>query len=381
MSDTNKIYLDHAATTPVAPEVVAVMKPWLTQYFGNPSAVYQDGRTAEAGIEAAREQVAAVIGAEPGEIVFTSGGSESDNWVLKGTAFTKRADGAHIITSAVEHPAVLNTCAYLKKLGVDVTYLPVDQYGLVSPDDLERAIRPDTVLVSIMTANNEIGTIEPIEKLCQITHDHGVWFHTDAVQAFGNMPIDVKALDVDFLSVSAHKIYGPKGVGALYMKKGIAIEPFMHGGEQERGRRASTENTAGIVGFGKAAELAKAALSDRCAHEKALRDKLIAALTQIDGMHLTGHPDKRLPGNASFCFDNLRTEALLTALDLAGIEASGGSACTAGSLDPSHVLLAIGVPEDKARNALRLTVGKDTTAEAIDTTINAITDIVARLTR
>lgn len=377
---TNKhIYLDHAATTPLDPAVFEAMRPWLTEKFGNPSAVYTDGRKAEAGIEAAREQIAAVLNADPGEIVFTSGGSEADNWVLVGTAFTKWAAGRHIITTAIEHPAVLNTCSYLEKCGADVTYLPVDLYGCVSPEDLEKAIRPDTILVSVMTANNEIGTIEPIAELCAIAHAHGIWFHTDAVQAFGNIPLDVKALDVDFLSMSAHKIYGPKGVGALYIKNGIAIEPFIHGGEQERGRRASTENTAGIAGFGKAAEMAQAALRSRSAHEKQLRDMLIAALTQLEGVHLTGHPKNRLPGNASFYFDNLRTEALLTALDLAGIEASGGSACTAGSLDPSHVLLAVGVPSDKARNALRLTVGKDTTEEAIQYAVDKITEIAARL--
>lgn len=375
----NRIYLDHAATTPVDPAVAQAMQPYLDAVFGNPSAVYRDGQAAQAGVEEARRQVAALLKAEPASIFFTSGGSESDNWAIKGTAFALRARGRHLITTAIEHPAVLGTCAFLERCGFEITYLPVDSVGLVDPKALKAAIQDDTILVSVMAANNEIGTVEPIAELAAVAHAAGVRFHTDAVQACGNVSMDVRALDVDLLSLSGHKFYGPKGVGALYVRPGCKLEPLIHGGEQERGRRAGTENTAAIVGLGAAAALAAADQAAGARREAALRDALIAGLTAIPGVRLTGHPERRLPGNASFCFDDLRSEALLTALDLAGIEASGGSACTAGSLNPSHVLTAIGVPENQARNALRLTLGRGTTAEQIEQTVTAVRRIVERL--
>ncbi|WP_329885847.1 cysteine desulfurase family protein [Pseudoramibacter faecis] len=375
----NRIYLDHAATTPVDPAVAQAMRPYLGAVFGNPSAVCRHGQEAQAGVEKARHQVATLLKAEPASVFFTSGGSESDNWAIKGTAFALWARGRHLITTAIEHPAVLGTCAFLERCGFEVTYLPVDQAGLVDPKALKAAIRDDTILVSVMAANNEIGTIEPIAELAAVAHAAGVRFHTDAVQACGNVPMDVQALDVDLLSLSGHKFYGPKGVGALYVRPGCKLEPLIHGGGQERGRRAGTENTAAIVGLGAAAGLAAADQAADVRREAALRDLLIAGLTAIPGVRLTGHPEHRLPGNASFCFDDLRSEALLTALDLAGIEASGGSACTAGSLNPSHVLTAIGVPENRARNALRLTLGRGTTAKQIEQTVAAIRRIVERL--
>lgn len=375
----NRIYLDHAATTPVDPAVAQAMQPYLDAVFGNPSAVYRDGQAAQAGVEEARRQVAALLKAEPASIFFTSGGSESDNWAIKGTAFALRARGRHLITTAIEHPAVLGTCAFLERCGFEITYLPVDSVGLVDPKALKAAIQDDTILVSVMAANNEIGTVEPIAELAAVAHAAGVRFHTDAVQACGNVSMDVRALDVDLLSLSGHKFYGPKGVGALYVRPGCKLEPLIHGGEQERGRRAGTENTAAIVGIGAAAALAAADQAAGARREAALRDALIAGLTAIPGVRLTGHPERRLPGNASFCFDDLRSEALLTALDLAGIEASGGSACTAGSLNPSHVLTAIGVPENRARNALRLTLGRGTTAKQIEQTVTAVRRIVERL--
>lgn len=375
----NRIYLDHAATTPVDPAVAQAMQPYLDAVFGNPSAVYRDGQAAQAGVEEARRQVAALLKAEPASIFFTSGGSESDNWAIKGTAFALRARGRHLITTAIEHPAVLGTCAFLERCGFEITYLPVDSVGLVNPKALKAAIQDDTILVSVMAANNEIGTVEPIAELAAVAHAAGVRFHTDAVQACGNVFMDVRALDVDLLSLSGHKFYGPKGIGALYVRPGCKLEPLIHGGEQERGRRAGTENTAAIVGIGAAAALAAADQAADARREAALRDALIAGLTAIPGVRLTGHPERRLPGNASFCFDDLRSEALLTALDLAGIEASGGSACTAGSLNPSHVLTAIGVPENRARNALRLTLGRGTTAKQIEQTVTAVRRIVERL--
>lgn len=375
----SRIYLDHAATTPVDPAVIQAMAPYWETVFGNPSAVYRHGQEAQAGVEKARRQVAALLKAEPASVYFTGGGSESDNWALKGTAFALRERGRHVITSAIEHPAVLNTCAFLERCGFEVTYLPTDHTGWIDPKTLKAAIREDTILVSIMAANNEIGTIEPVAELAAVAHEAGVRFHTDAVQACGNVPVDVQAWDVDLLSLSGHKFYGPKGIGVLYVRPGCRLEPLIHGGEQERGHRAGTENTAAIVGLGAAAELAAADQVADAGREAALRDALIAGLTAIPGVRLTGHPEHRLPGNASFCFDDLRSEALLTALDLAGIEASGGSACTAGSLSPSHVLIAIGVPENRARNALRLTLGRGTTAKDIAQTVAAVRQIVERL--
>lgn len=377
--NSQKIYLDHAATTPMSPEVFEKMNPFLTDTFGNPSAVYAEGRAARAAVETAREQVAKSLNAHPEDIYFTSGGSESDNWAIKGTAFAMRDKGRHIITSEIEHPAVLNTCHFLEQFGYDVTYLPVDQYGLVSVQTLRNAIRDDTILVSIMMANNEIGTIEPIKALAEAAHEKQVLFHTDAVQAFGNMPINVTDLGVDMLSLSGHKFYGPKGTGVLFCRRGIQLEALVHGGEQERGARAGTENTAGIVGIGEACEYADRQLSANIEHERKLTQYLIDHLTKMPGIYLTGHPSQRLPGNASLYFEGIHSEALMTALDLAGIEASGGSACTAGSINPSHVLKAVGLDNEQARNALRLTVGRENTLKEMKQTVSVIQNIIKRM--
>lgn len=375
-----KIYMDHAATTYVKPEVLDEMLPYFTDKFGNPSSIYFYGREAKEAIEMAREKVAAAIGAEPSEIYFTSGGTESDNWAIKGAAFAGKKKGNHIITSAIEHHAVLHTCQYLEKLGFEVTYLPVDQYGLINPDDVRRAITDKTVLISIMTANNEIGTIEPISEIGRIAREQGVYFHTDAVQAIGSMDIDVKSLNVDMLSLSGHKFYGPKGIGALYIKKGVKIDQFMHGGAQERNRRASTENVPGIIGLGKAIELATATMPQRREHLTRLRDRLIKGIMdKIPFVRLNGHPTERLPGNANLSFEFIEGESMLLSLDLKGVAASSGSACTSGSLDPSHVLLAIGLPHEIAHGSLRLTLGDDNTEEDVDYVIEILPDIVERL--
>ncbi|MDI3508009.1 MAG: cysteine desulfurase [Clostridiales bacterium] len=375
-----KIYMDHAATTYVKPEVLDEMLPYFTDKFGNPSSIYFYGREAKEAIEMAREKVAAAIGAEPSEIYFTSGGTESDNWAIKGAAFAGKKKGNHIITSAIEHHAVLHTCQYLEKLGFEITYLPVDQYGLINPDDVRRTITDKTLLISIMTANNEIGTIEPISEIGKIAREQGVYFHTDAVQAIGSMDIDVKSLNVDMLSLSGHKFYGPKGIGALYIKKGVKIDQFMHGGAQERNRRASTENVPGIIGLGKAIELATATMPQRREHLTRLRDRLIKGIMdKIPFVRLNGHPTERLPGNANLSFEFIEGESMLLSLDLKGVAASSGSACTSGSLDPSHVLLAIGLPHEIAHGSLRLTLGDDNTEEDVDYVIEILPDIVERL--
>lgn len=375
-----KIYMDHAATTYVKPEVLDEMLPYFTDKFGNPSSIYFYGREAKEAMETAREKVAAAIGAEPSEIYFTSGGTESDNWAIKGAAFAGKKKGNHIITSAIEHHAVLHTCQYLEKLGFEVTYLPVDQYGLIDPEDVRRTITDKTVLISIMTANNEIGTIAPIAQIGKIARERGVYFHTDAVQAIGSMDIDVKSLNVDMLSLSGHKFYGPKGIGALYIKKGVKIDQFMHGGAQERNRRASTENVPGIIGLGKAIELATATIPQRREHLTRLRDRLIKGITdKIPFVRLNGHPTERLPGNVNLSFEFIEGESMLLSLDLKGVAASSGSACTSGSLDPSHVLLAIGLPHETAHGSLRLTLGDDNTEEDVDYVIEILPDIVERL--
>ncbi|MDD4508696.1 MAG: cysteine desulfurase NifS [Eubacteriaceae bacterium] len=375
-----RIYLDNAATTPVDERVLKEMLPYFCEKFGNPSAVYTEAHEAKFAIEAARLQVAKAINADPKDVYFTSGGSESDNWALKGVAFKNRAKGNHIITTAIEHHAILHTCEFLEKEGFDITYLPVDDQGLISLDDLKAAIRDDTILVSVMFANNEIGTIEPIEAIANVVKEKGIIFHSDAVQALGNIPIDVKKLNVDMMSFSSHKIYGPKGVGALYIRKGVPIEPLIHGGAQERRRRASTENVAGIVGFGKAAEIASEELEDNMAHLKALRDALIkGVLGKIPQVRLNGHPVKRLPGNANFCFDYIEGESILLSLDLIGVAGSSGSACTSGSLDPSHVLLAIGLPAGVAHGSLRLTIGRHTTMDEIHYVVDNLVEIIERL--
>ncbi len=375
-----RIYLDNAATTPVDERVLQEMLPYFTEKFGNPSSVYHEAHEAKFAVEAARLQIAQAIGADAKEIYFTAGGSESDNWALKGVAFKNRKKGKHIITSEIEHHAILHTCEFLEKEGFDVTYLPVDSKGLVSIDDVKKAIRDDTILVSIMFANNEIGTIEPIKEIAEVVKAKGIIFHTDAVQALGNIPVNVKDLNVDMLSMSSHKIYGPKGVGALYIRKGVPIVPLIHGGGQERNRRASTENVPGIVGFGKAAELAVQELDTNMAHMRELRDALIEGVTtRIPQVRLNGHPTQRLPGNANFCFDYIEGESILLSLDLIGVSGSSGSACTSGSLDPSHVLLAIGLPAGVAHGSLRLTMGRHTTMEDINYVVDNLVTIIERL--
>jgi len=375
-----RIYLDHAATTPVDPAVVETMLPFFTEYFGNPSSVYTEGRGVKKSIEAARLQIAKAINADPREIYFTGSGSEADNWAIKGIAMKNQAKGKHIITSTIEHHAVLHTCEYLEKQGFEVTYLPVDEYGLISLDDLRNAIRKDTILVTIMFANNEIGTIEPIKEIGEIVKEKGIIFHTDAVQALGNIPVDVKDLNVDLLSISAHKIYGPKGIGALFIRKGVPIDNLIHGGAQERKKRAGTENTAEIVAFGKAAEMATEQLEENAAHMKKLRDLLIkGVMDNIPQVRLNGHPEKRLPGNVNFCFDYIEGESILLSLDIIGVAGSSGSACTSGSLDPSHVLLAIGLPAGVAHGSLRLTIGKHTTEEDINYVVDNLIQIIERL--
>jgi len=376
----DRIYLDNAATTPVDKRVLEAMLPYYSDVFGNPSSLHSHGQEAKKAIEEAREKVAKALGADSEEIYFTSGGSESDNWALKGVAYALKEKGNHIITTEIEHHAVLHTCRYLEKEGFKVTYLPVDEYGLVKPEDLKKAITDKTILVSIMFANNEIGTIEPIEELVKIAHEKNVYFHTDAVQAVGNVPIDVKKLDVDLLSLSAHKIYGPKGVGALYIKKGVKIHSLIQGGTQEKNRRAGTENVPGIVGLGEAIELITKNLDSHINKLTFLRDKLInGILEKIPYVRLNGHPTKRLPGNVNLSFEFIDGESLILNLDMAGICASSGSACTSGSLEPSHVLLAIGLSKELARGSLRLTIGKDNTEEDIDKVLEALPQIVKRL--
>lgn len=375
-----QIYLDYSATTPVKEEVVKEMIPYYTEVYGNPSSIYSVGLEAKAGLETARKRVAELIGAQPAEIRFTSCGTEADNWVLEGVADALKNKGNHIITSKIEHHAILHTCEYLEKHGYEVTYLDVDSEGFVKPEVLEAAIKDTTVLISIMMVNNEVGTIEPIKELAAVAKAHGVLFHTDAVQALGNVPIDVKDLGVDFLSMSAHKIYGPKGVGALYVRKGARINNFMHGGAQESKKRAGTENMAGIAGFGKAAELAKNNLDSHITHCTALRNRLWDKISStIPDVQLNGSPEKRHPGNLNISFDYIEGEAILLMLDANGICVSTGSACSSSSLAPSHVLDALGVPITKMNGTIRFTVGDFTTDEDIDKVAEVLAKIVARL--
>ncbi len=379
----NKIYLDHAATTPVHPEVIQAMLPYYTDFYGNPSSVYSAAQKAAAAVAEARESVARLIGAaQPQEIIFTSGGTEADNLAIKGVAMARANQGKHIITSAIEHHAVLHTCQDLEKyFGFEVTYLDVDQKGLVNPAELEKAIRADTILVTIMLANNEIGTIEPIKELGKITRSKNICFHTDAVQAIGQIPVDVNDLGVDLLSLSAHKFNGPKGIGALYLRRGTRIVPQMSGGAQERRQRAGTENIPGIVGLGKAAQLADLNLSKKMEQTRRLRDKLIRGIeTKIDRVILNGpRDDRRLPNNVHFCFRYIEGESILLNLDMLGIAASSGSACTSGSLDPSHVLLAIGHPHEIAHGSLRLTLGLNNTEEDIEQVIQVLPGIIGKI--
>lgn len=376
------VYLDYSATTPVKEEVVQAMIPYFTEKFGNPSTLYGPGLEAKAGLDKARKQVADLIGAEDREIFFTSCGTEADNWVIEGVADALRSKGNHIITTKIEHHAILHTCQYLEKHGVEVTYLDVDNEGFVDPADLEAAIKDNTILVSIMMVNNEVGTIQPIKELCAIAKKHGVLFHTDTVQALGNIPIDVKDLGVDFISMSAHKIYGPKGIGALYKRAGINIPSFVHGGAQEKKKRAGTENTAGIVGFGKAAELAMQNLPEHAAHSDKLRRMLWEKIEQtIPDITLNGPKDftKRHPGNLNISFSYIEGESIILLLDAYGICANTGSACSSGSLGSSHVLDAIGVPITKANGAVRFTVGDFTTEEDIEYVAECVKAVVERL--
>ncbi len=372
--------MDNAATTAIAPEALAAMLPCFGQVYGNASSIHATGRDARKKLEEARRIVASLLGAKPNEIYFTSGGTESDNWAIKGAAFANRAKGNHIITSAIEHHAVLHTCQWLEKQGFEVTYLPVDEYGLVNPADVEAAITDRTILISIMAANNEIGTIEPIAQIGQIARAHKVLFHCDAVQAVGAIPVNVDNWNVDMLSLSGHKFHGPKGVGALYIRTGAKVEQFMHGGAQERGRRATTENLPGIVGLAAALEKACTHMEENACRLMQMRDRLIKGiLDTIPYTRLNGHPVKRLPGNVNVSVRFIEGEALLLRLDLAGIAGSSGSACTSGSLDPSHVLLAIGLPHEIAHGSLRLSLGDGNTEEEVDEVLQVLPKIVETL--
>lgn len=374
------IYLDNAATTRVKHEVFEEMKPYFEEMYGNASSIYRFAASATKAVDKARDQIADLLGAKSNEIYFTAGGSESDNWALKSVAFTQQKKGKHIITSAIEHHAILHTCEYLEKLGFEVTYVGVDEDGIIKMDELKAAIREDTIMISVMFANNEIGSIQPIKEIGAIAKEHKIFFHTDAVQAFGHVPIDVKEMNIDMLSASAHKINGPKGVGMLYVRTGVRITPFVHGGAQERGKRAGTHNAPGIVGFGKAAELAKETMEERASYERELRDYLIQRVeSEIPYTKVNGHRSQRLSNNANFCFRFIEGESLLMFLDNFGICGSSGSACTSGSLDPSHVLLAIGLPHEIAHGSLRLTLSEDTTKEEIDFTVDKLKMIVERL--
>jgi cysteine desulfurase len=371
--------MDHAATTPVRPEVLEAMLPYFNTEFGNPSSVYSWGRSARKALDSARDLVAELLGASASEIVFTAGGSEGANMAVKGVAWADQGRGKHIITSAIEHHAVLDTVLWLEKQGFEVTVLPVDEFGSVSPAQVREALRPDTILVSIMHANNEVGTIQPISEIGAIVREHGAKFHTDAVQTAGVLELDVQALNVDLLSISAHKFYGPKGVGALYVRKGVRLHPLVHGGAQEKRRRAGTENTAGIVGMAKALELAQAERVDENARLTKMRDRLIQGLQKIPHTRVNGSLEQRLPNNVNVCFEFIEGESMLLNLDLRGIAASSGSACTSGSLDPSHVLLAMGLSHEIAHGSLRLTLGRDNTEADVDVVLQEVPGIVERL--
>ncbi|MBQ8178923.1 MAG: cysteine desulfurase NifS [Candidatus Methanomethylophilaceae archaeon] len=374
------IYLDNASTTPLRGEVLDAMLPYLTGEYGNPASIHPMGRTPRDAVAHARESVASLIGADPSEIYFTSGGSESDNWALKSAVLGPHPRGRHVIVSSIEHHAILNTCSHLKSMGVEVTYLPVDRDGLVDPAVVEASIRPDTAVVSVMAANNEIGTIQPIREIGGIARDHGVLFHTDAVQAYGQVDLDVTRDNIDLLSASAHKLGGPKGVGFLYVRKGVHLDPLIHGGEQERGIRGGTTNVPGVVGFGRAAELAGAGMAADSEHERTLRDHLVSRiLSEIPYTRLNGHPSSRLPGNANISFAFVEGEALLMSMAMNGICVSTGSACASGSLDPSHVLLAIGLDHATAHGSLRFTVSPRNTLGEIDRTVDVLKEVVGRL--
>ncbi len=374
------IYLDNAATTKTRPEVAEAMMPYFTEYYGNPSSIYDFSNPCKEAIAHSRETIAKSIGAKPNEIYFTAGGTESDNWAIKATAEAYQEKGKHIITSKIEHHAVLHTCEYLEKRGFEVTYLDVDEFGTVKLDQLKKAIRPDTILISIMFANNEIGTIQPIKEIGEIAKEHGILFHTDAVQAYTHVPIDVNEYHIDMMSASGHKLNGPKGIGFLYIRTGVKIRSFVHGGAQERKRRGGTENVPGIVGLGKAAEMAMQDMKERAEKEAFLRDYLIGrVLKEIPYARLNGHPTNRLSNNANFAFQFLEGESMLILLDTEGVCGSSGSACTSGSLDPSHVLLAIGLPHEIAHGSLRLTMSEENTKEEMDFVVEKLKAIVERL--
>ncbi len=374
------IYVDNSATTPISKEVLDAMMPWLTEGYGNASSIYSKGREAGWALKGAREKIAEILGAQPNEIYFTSGGSESDNWAIKGAAATMAKRGKkHIITSAFEHHAVLHSCAALEKQGFEVTYVPVHENGIVRVEDIEAAIRPDTGLVTIMYANNEIGTIQPIKEIGELCRKHKIWFHTDAVQAFGHVPINVEEQDIDMLSISGHKIHAQKGVGLLYVKKGVVLPNLIDGGAQERGKRAGTENIAGIVGLAKAMEIASQNIEQRGERTKVLRDKLIDNILKIERTRLNGDREQRLPGNVNISIEGIEGESLLLSLDMYGICASSGSACTSGSLDPSHVLLAIGLCHEVAHGSLRISLSDENTMEDVDKIIEVLPGIVERL--
>lgn len=375
-----RIYLDYAATTPTHPDVVKTMLPYFTEKFGNPSAIYACAQETKAAIEDARSKVARLLGARDEEIVFTSGGTEANNFAIKGTAYANKRKGNHIITNVIEHHAVLETCHFLEKMGYQLTILPVDSYGMVSPDDVRNAITPKTILITTMMANNEIGTIQPIAEISKIAREAGVYFHTDAVQTACHLPINVDELGVDMLSMSAHKFYGPKGVGALYIRKGTRLVSFMHGGGQERNRRASTENVPGIVGMGKAVELAMEEIDAEATRITRLRDKLIKGLfDRIDPLRLNGHPQKRLPNNVNISIAFVEGEAICLNLDVEGICASTGSACSSGSLEPSHVMLTLKLPPEEMRSSIRFSLGKWTTDEEIEYVLDVLPRIVNKL--
>ena len=375
-----RIYLDYAATTPTHPEVVKAMLPYFTEVFGNPSSLYSHGQEAKGATDEARRKVAGLIGARDEEIVFTSGGTEADNFAIKGVAYANEGQKNHIITSSIEHHAVIETCKFLGKRGFSVTYLPVDEYGLIDPDDVKKTITSKTILISVMHGNNEIGTIEPIAEVGKIAKEAGIYLHSDAVQAVGHIPVDVSALGVDLLSMSAHKLYGPKGVGALYIRKGTKLPSFLHGGEQENGRRASTENVPGIVGFGRAAELAGQKIGEEPVRLAQLRDRFIKGLLEgIGHTRLNGHPEKRLPNNVNISVKFVEGESMLLNLDLEGVCASTGSACSSSSLESSHVLLATGLSPEQAHGSLRFSLGRWTTEEDIDRVLEVLPQIVARL--
>jgi cysteine desulfurase len=376
-----RIYLDHAATTAMHPQVIEAIQDYLGRYFGNPSSLHGSGRKAKEAVDKARTQVAQALGAQLSEIIFTSGGTESDNTAIKGIAWAMQEKGDHIITSKIEHPAVLEACGFLEKQGFRVTYLDVDKYGVVDPDDVNKAISNKTVLVTIMHANNEIGTIEPIEEIGKVCHNKGVYFHTDAVQSFGSLDTDVNKLNVDLLSISAHKFYGPKGIGALYIRRGTRLTPLIHGGSQENHRRASTHNVPGIVGIGKAAELAVKEKKERIAHSMKLRGRIIKIFELIEKTHLNGHPEKRLPNNCHFTVKYVEGESMLLKLDNLGIEVATGSACSSGSLKPSHVLLALGIDQVDTHGSLRLTVGRMTTGQDIDYVAEKVPVVIDELRR